>query len=149
MSSSAASRRWRLAVRLTAAALAWSLGVVLAALLVPAYDASSSSPQGLTLTRATLVQRHGARALILVAIPMIVSIVVAVAIYGRHRGGPRWNAPVAWVAIGLLAAESVLGITTLGAFIAPVVILLALSFRLAPSPPRARDAPPRALATET
>jgi hypothetical protein len=149
MSSSVASRRWRLAVRLTAAALAWSLGVVLAALLVPAYDTSSSSSQGLTLTRATLVERHGARALILVVIPMLVSIVVAVAIYERHRGGPRWNAPVAWVAIGLLAAETLLGSATLGAFIAPVVILLALSFRLVPSPARALDPPPRALATET
>jgi hypothetical protein len=149
MSSGVAARRRRLAVRLTAAALAWSLGVVLAALLVPAYDSNSSSSQGLTLTRATLIQSHGARALILVAIPMIVSIVVAIAIYGKHRGAPAWNAPVAWVAIGLLAAETLLGILTLGVFIAPVVILLALSFRLVPGPAGAPDTPARALTTET
>jgi hypothetical protein len=149
MSTTVASQRWRLAVRLTAAALAWSLGVVLAALLVPAYDASSSSSQGLTLTRQTLTQRHGAGALILVAIPLIVSIVVAVAMYSKHRGAPAWNAPLAWVAVGLLGAETLLGILTIGGFIAPVVILLALSFRLAPGPARAPDVTPGALATET
>jgi hypothetical protein len=148
MSSSVADQRWRLAVRLTGSALAWSLGVVLAALLVPAYDATSSGTQGLTLTRQTLIQRHGAGALILVAIPLIVSILVAVAVYGKHRGAPAWNGPVAWVAIGLLAAETLLGILTVGLFIAPVVILLALGFRLAPGPARAPEVSPGALATE-
>jgi hypothetical protein len=132
MSSGVASRRWQLAVRLTVVALVWSLGLVLAALLVPAYDANSSSSEGLTLTTRTLVQVHGARALILVAIPVIVSIAVGVALYAKHRAGPRWSARVAWIAIGLLTAETLLGILTVGAFMAPVVILLAVSVRLVP-----------------
>jgi hypothetical protein len=148
MSSSVARRRWRLAVRLIVGALVWSLGLVLAALLVPAYDGTTSGVEGLGLTRRTLVEVHGARALILVTIPVIVSIVVALAMYSAHRDRPRWSAPVAWLAIGLLAAETVLGIVTIGAFIAPVVILLALGFRLAPGRARAGNPPPRTLATE-
>jgi len=133
MSPSVASRRWRLAIRLTVGAIVWSLGLVLAALLVPAYNADTSGSKGLTLTTATLVQVHGARALILTAIPVIVSIVVAGAIYGVHRGAPRWSATAAWLAVGLLAAETVLGILTIGAFMLPAVILLAVSVKLVPA----------------
>ena len=58
-----ASRRWRTAVRLGLAALAWSVGLVLVALLAPVYSTSSASgSDGVTLTHSTLVQVNGARA---------------------------------------------------------------------------------------
>jgi hypothetical protein len=148
MSSRVAAQRRRLAVRLTVAALVWSLGLVLAALLVPVYDGTASSSEGLTLTRSTLVQVNGTWALILVVVPVILSLVVAASIY-RGRRGAAWSTAVAWIAIGLLTAVALLGILTIGAFMLPVAILLALSVRLDPGSGSTPDAPTRALATGT
>ncbi len=61
MSSEVASRRWRPAVRLTVAALIWSLGLMIAALFAPVYNGhTESSASGLTVTTVTLVGKHGA-----------------------------------------------------------------------------------------
>jgi hypothetical protein len=133
----AASRRWQLAVRLSVAALVWSLGLVLAALLVPTYASeTSSAAAGLTLSRATLAQSQGAWAVVLVTVPALVSVTVAAAMLYRRREGANWSGPVAWTAIGLLAIESLLGILSVGAFMLPVAILLALTVRLVPVPER-------------
>jgi hypothetical protein len=135
MSASVASRRWRLAVRLAVAGLVWALGAVLAAVLVHAYDADTTSPAGgLTLTRDTLLESKGAGALVLVAIPLLLAIVVLVAMWYRRRRDAPWSGRVAWAAIALLAAESLVGILTIGAFMVPAAVLLAAGIRLAPSP---------------
>jgi len=57
------------------------VGLVVAALVWPAYSTSASSDDGVTLGHATLVQVNGARALVLVAIPLVVS----AAVLGAHR----------------------------------------------------------------
>jgi lysylphosphatidylglycerol synthetase-like protein (DUF2156 family) len=149
VSPNVARARWRLAVRLIAAALVWSLGLVLAALLVPAYDGQTvTSSRGLSLTTATLVQVHGAKALILAAIPTVASIVVGLAVYRRRAAGERWTEIAAWTTVGALAVVALLGILSIGAFMIPVVILLALSVRLVPPPqagaPSRRSAQARA-----
>jgi hypothetical protein len=121
----------RSATRLSAAALVWSAGLVLAALVWPAYSTSAMSGDGVTLGHATLVQAHGAGALLLMAIPLVMSGVVLAAMRMR-RAGVRWAgwAGVAsWTAIGVLAIESVAGIATIGLFILPVPILLAIATR--------------------
>lgn len=134
MSPNVALRRWRLSVRLTGAALIWSVGLVLAALLVPVYNGQTvSSSQGLTLSTATLIQVNGARALIPVLLPTVVSVVVAVAIRQRHRHGQHRSAILAWLLIGLLTVTTVLAIFSIGAFMLPVVVLLAASMRLGPT----------------
>jgi hypothetical protein len=143
MSPRVASRRWRTAVRLGLAALAWSAGLVLVALLAPLYSTSSASgSDGVTLSHSTLVQVNGARALILMAIPALVTLAVLWAIRAR-RAGARWGGPVAWAAVGVLAAETLLGILTIGVFLLPAVILLVAAVRLAPGPAGADGARPR------
>jgi hypothetical protein len=130
-----AARRWRVATRLGVVALVWSSGLVLAALFVPAYTSDSTSGvNGVTITRSTLAQENGARAIVLVAVPVLACIVVLWAIRAR-RGGARWATPVAWAGVGLVAAEALVGILTIGAFILPAVILLAMAVPLAPGPP--------------
>lgn len=132
MSARAASDGWRLAVRLSVAALVWSLGLVLAALIAPVYSTSSTSDvNGVTLGSATLVQVNGAWVLLLVGIPAAMSALVILAIRAR-RSGARWGGPLAWTAIGVLAIEAVVGIATIGLFILPVPILLAFATRRAP-----------------
>jgi hypothetical protein len=134
MSARTASHNWRLTVRLGVAALVWSLGLVLAALFAPVYGTSSvsSGVNGVTLSDATLVQVNGAWVLILVAIPALVSGVVILALRARHTGA-RWGGPLAWGAIALLIGEAVLGIMTIGAFLVPAIVLLAMAARRAPA----------------
>jgi hypothetical protein len=144
MSPRVAARRWRTAVRLGIGALAWSVGLVLVALLLPVYGTSSASESdGVTLTHSTLVEVNGVRALVLMAIPALLTVVVLCAVRAR-RAGARWGGRVAWTAVGVLAAETLLGILTIGVFILPVVIVLAVAVRLAPGPASARGpaAPP-------
>jgi hypothetical protein len=134
MSADVAERRWWLAARMTGAAMVWSLGLLLAALLVPTYGAESSSPDnGVTLTQVTLIQAKGAWGLVLVAVPVIASVLVALAMVFRRREDARWASPAAWSAIGVLALVALLGITSVGAFMLPAAALLALSVRLAPA----------------
>ena len=132
MNAQVAARRWGVAVRLMALAAVWSAGVLLVALLVPVYDSSTSSSDGITLIRQTLVQTHGATALVLVIVPLVACAVVARAMFVRRRDDARWSTPAAWVAIGVVATEAILGILSVGAFFIPVAIALAIAVRLAP-----------------
>lgn len=142
--SAGAGRRHRLALRLTAAAGIWSGGLVLAALLVPAYDGETvSAAAGVTLARVTLVQHDGWPALLYVALPAIASLLVLAALVlrrpdGRDRSGARprartWLRPAASIVTAGLTIESLLTIASLGAFLLPVAVLLALALRLSPA----------------
>ena len=133
MSARTASHEWRLTLRLSVAALVWSLGLVLAALFAPVYGTSSASSgvNGVTLSDATLVQVNGAWVLILVAIPALVSAVVILGLRARHSGA-RWGRAVAWSAIALLLVEAVLGIMSIGVFLIPAIVLLTMATRRAP-----------------
>lgn len=130
MNARTASHQWRLSVRLSAAALVWSLGLVLAGLFAPVYSTSTTSSEvnGVTLGSATLVQENGATALVLVAIPALMSGIVILALRAR-RAGARWGAPLAWAAIALLTAEALVGLMTIGLFLVPVIVLLAMAVR--------------------
>ena len=135
MSSSVALRRRRLVVRLVAGAFVWSMGLVLAALLVPVYDQTESSANGLNLTRATLVQTDGVKVLLPVALPAVLTLLIGLAIARRYRSGRDWAASAAWVMVGLLVPLAVLSILSLGAFVIPAAILLSLALALSPSCP--------------
>ena len=145
MSARVAERRWRLAVRLMVVAGVWALGLLIAATVVPTVDTQSGSPaDGLNLNQITLVQSHGAWVLALVAAPVIAVAVVAAAIVYRRRDDARWSLPAAWTAVGVLTVVALLGITTVGAFMLPVAILLAAIVRLAPGWADVRAQPPAA-----
>lgn len=125
------TQRWRLAVRLTAGAFVWAMGVVLAALLLPAFDGQTvSNANGLTLTTATFVQVNGPWVLIPVALPLLVVAVVAVMLRARRSQGSQWAGTVAWSAVGGLLLLGVITIASIGAVVLPVVVLLAIALRL-------------------
>jgi hypothetical protein len=118
-------------------AAAWAAGLVLAGGLVPVYgsSAAASTTAGKTVwtsTTGTLVEVNGPRVLALLALPFLAVGLVGVAL--RHRrthqrcgaGGP------AWLVTGLLGAVSVLGVLTIGPFLAPVAVLLAVVCARAP-----------------
>jgi hypothetical protein len=85
-----------------------------------------------TLTRVTLVQSRGVWALVVVTVPLVASAAVAVSMVVRRRRAARWSEPAGWTAIGVVAIVALLAITSVGAFLVPVLVLLALSVRLAP-----------------
>jgi hypothetical protein len=132
MSATVAERRWLLAVRMAVAAGVWSLGLVLAALLVPAYSGDTTTAGVATLTEQTLVQNEGLWSLALVMVPLIACGVVALAMVHRRRDDARWALPAAWAAIGVLVLVALVSITSVGAFMVPVAVLLALTVRITP-----------------
>ena len=135
MSERVLERRWQLAIRLTVGGLVWSVGLVLAALLLGAYSGQTvSSDAGVTLTTRTFVEVNGLGSLVLVAIPSVACLVVGAALWHRHHRRPAWSGPAAWTAVAVLVIEAALGIATIGLFLIPVVVLLALSVRLVPGP---------------
>jgi hypothetical protein len=150
MSTRVQERRWSLAVRFTVAALVWSVGLVLAALFVSSYHGeTSSSVNGLSLHSSTLVQVHGLSALVLVAVPVIASLLVGGALWRRHRAGDAWSERLAWLVIAALAIVAVLAITYVGAFMIPVVVLLGLSSRLVRTPPGVSGSASASVAAES
>ena len=131
MSARVAARRWALGIRFVVIALIWSLGLVITALFIPTYGSDrTSGVDGVTLTSSTLLQSKGAWAMTLVAIPAIGAAGVLILLRGRRYDGAQWRLTASWAVISALAVESALGILTVGAFILPVLILLALAVRL-------------------
>ncbi len=126
MSSEVTDRRRRVMIRLIGTALVWSVGLIVAAVLLPTYDGQTvTNANGVTLTSSTFVAVNGAWSLIPVSMPAIACVVVAVAIHRRWR----W---IAVAAVGLLTALSLLAILSIGVFVLPVVVLLAFAVSLAP-----------------
>jgi hypothetical protein len=139
MSERVRDQRWRLAVRLAAAALVWSAGLLLAAMLVGAYKGQTvSTDAGLTLTTRTFVQVHGAGALALVVVPVAACLAVAVALWQRRHRQAAWAGPVAWAVVAVVAVEAGLAITSFGVLLIPVALLLAAGLRLVPAAPARR-----------
>ena len=136
MSDEVRAARRRLALRAAGAGLAWSLGLLLTAVLVPLYDGQTSSDaNGLTLSTATYVQRYGPWVLVplLAALLATVAAVLAVA---------RPALALRRAALAAAAGVTVLGlglVTNGGILLAPVAIALGVALwltRPAPSGPR-------------
>jgi hypothetical protein len=69
-----------------------------------------------------------------VAIPLVACLGAGAALWHRHHRQPAWSGPAAWAAVAVVTVEAALGIATIGLFLIPVVVLLALSVRLVPGP---------------
>ena len=125
-----AQRRRRLAIRLTAAALTWGVGLLVSALLLPVYnDQTIVDANGLTLTTATYVQRNGAWVLIPIALPAVAAVAAGLAIARPGRRSVRW----AWLAVGLTWAVGLVTVTNAGGLLLVAAVLTSLALRLVAS----------------
>jgi hypothetical protein len=106
-----------------AVALAWGIGLVVAALLVPVYQSSGVSSSGaLTDGSATLVGVNGWGALLVAGAPLAAAMVTGCALWRRAaRQGAGF---VAWTVTGLLACFNFLAMLSIGVFVLPVTIAL-------------------------
>lgn len=122
-------------LRLCAAAIAWSLALILAAFVAPAYHGERSSSTGATIhTSATLVHVNGTWVLIPVAVPALLALVVLAALALRWR-------PVAVTAVIALAGFNVLAMFSIGVFVLPATVLLGWAVFKVPRPQRRQPVP--------
>ena len=118
-------------------AVVWSIGLLVGATTLPAYkrvSATSSStvagPVATTESSATLVEENGAGVLGFIAIPLVVTGAVTLALRRRRRAGRAGPGPCAWTATVLLTVFCVLGALTIGVFVLPVAIALVVACAL-------------------
>lgn len=86
---------------------------------------------------STLVQDNGYWVLIPVAVPVLLAAVVWMALRRRRSHGSRASGYLAWSSIGLLAAFCLLAILSIGVFVIPVAVALAVAASLTPAGPPA------------
>jgi len=112
-------------------AVLWSVGLLVGALTLPVYERVTVTANGSIGSSATLVEENGGAVLAIVAIPLVVTAGVALALrsrYRKHRKGPGVVAPVL---TGLVLIFCVLGMLTIGVFVLPVAIALVVACALA------------------
>jgi len=111
-----------------AIAAAWSVLLVAAAFVAPAYSTSSGSASmdttsGATTTTevttgsATLVAVNGPGVLVVIALPLVVTLLVALSLATGHRR-------VGWVLTAILCLVNVLALLSVGIFFVPVTLAL-------------------------
>ena len=115
-----------------AVALLWSTAFLVAGLTVPVYHQGSVSSDGSRTTTvtssSTLVEENGWPVLVVLMLPLVLSLVVAVVLLRTQRRTPA--VVVGWVATGLLAVLTVLGMLTVGLFVLPASIALVVACSL-------------------
>jgi hypothetical protein len=117
------------------AAIVYSAALIVAGFVMPVYSSESVSSEGeITQGSATLVGENGASAVVVLAIPLVIAVVVGVALRRRTRR----SVAVAWTLVGLLAAFNLLSIASIGLFVLPVTLaLVAALLAQRPRPPSA------------
>lgn len=106
-------------------AVVWGLGLVVAGFLVPAYRSTGMSSSGESAeSTSTLVGTNGWGVAVVLAVPLLVTVLVAGALLLRPRPGAT---VVAWALTGLLAVFNLLAMLTIGVFVVPVTAALVVA----------------------
>ena len=127
-------RRGTWAFLLALSALCWSALVVGSAFWAQAYDGETTTSGGTVMrTSATLVGVNSPRAALLLGVPLALALAAAVALHFRCARGSRAGTAVAWLAICLLVALTLLGAASIGIYVVPTVLLLVAAARLTPA----------------
>ena len=107
-------------------ALVWGTGLVIAAVLVPVYQSSSVSSSGTVAAgSATLVGVNGRGALLVAGAPLVAAVVTSSALW--RRAGRQGAGVLAWAVTGLLVCFTVLAMLSIGVFVVPVTVALAVA----------------------
>ena len=137
----APGRRARIAL---AAALTWSLLLLVASVVAPAYSTQTVTSEG-TSTRSTvtLVQENGWGVLGVIALPLVAVLLVTVLLLpaSTRQLGVRRARALAWVVVAGLGMLGLLSLMTIGLFLLPVAVTLALVVGTLTPPSAARSSP--------
>ena len=118
----------RRAFVLTVLAFVWSVGLLVAALVVPVYSCSGSCSGG-----GTLVGGNGLGVLLVLAMPVVLTAVVWTALWRKCSHGGRTSSCVAWLGVSVLSVLCLLAVLSIGIFVVPVAVLLACAVSSTPS----------------
>lgn len=128
-------------------AFGWGLALLVLACTVRLEGETSSSTtvsqsgqvvaHSTDIARETLVHQWGTWTVVPIGLPALIALFVGVALRRRRRGAASGGV-LPELLIGLLGVFALLGILTVGVFLLPVVILLALAAGLTPSSPLGR-----------
>lgn len=109
-----------------ACALVWGTGLVIAAFLVPVYQSLSVSSSGTVAAgSATLAGVNGWGALLVAGAPLVAAVVTSSALW--RRAGRQGAGVLAWAVTGLLGCFNVLAMLSIGVFVVPVTVALAVA----------------------
>jgi len=100
------------------ASVVFGAALLAAAYTVPAYNGTISQ---------TLVQVNGGKVVFIVAIPLVGALLAIWTIMARLRHARRGVGIFTWLIVGVLGALAMLGMLTIGPFIAPVPICLLMA----------------------
>jgi len=115
----------------------WSLALVAAAFVAPLYNGQMiSSTGGVTHTTSTLFEQNGMRVVVVLAAPLVITLLAWLGLHERCARGSRLGTVAAWSCVAFLAAFAVVGSMTVGPFVLPVVLLLGAAARTTPVGPR-------------
>jgi hypothetical protein len=126
----APGRRWPGDAQAAWAVVTGVAVLVLAALLpIETVDNGRAGTQ----PRYSLLQVHGALVLLPAAVPLLVALLVAGALYAGRAGDRRWTLQAAWILSGALLAAAAVGFVTflIGVFVVPTGVLLVTATALA------------------
>jgi len=113
-------------------ATCWSVLLIAGAILFPAYSATGEEvPSVGAVTQAPAAQSavsltgfNGAGPAAAIALPLLVTLAVGIALWLHSRRGA---VPVAWTLAGLLAAFNLILMASVGLFILPVTVALIMA----------------------
>lgn len=121
-------------------ALVWSGGLLVAAVVAPAYQSATETSSGtVTHGSATLVEQNGPGVLLPLSVPLLVTVVVGCLLW--RRGGHRGAGPMAWTLTGLLAGLNLLAMFSIGLFVLPVTACLTAACAVRQARPRGMRGP--------
>jgi vacuolar-type H+-ATPase subunit I/STV1 len=103
------TRSWLLA------SVVFGAGLLVAAFTVSAYNGTISQ---------TLVQANGGKVVFIVAVPLAGALLAIWTIVDRRKHARSGVGVVTWLVIGALGAFALLGMLTIGPFVAPVPVCL-------------------------
>lgn len=132
---------------LLAAAAVWCALLFVGAVTLPAYTGATTrfDSQGReveTSTTATLFEINGSWVLVLLTVPVVAVALVALLLHLRPRH--RLAGVAAWVVVGALGLFTLAAMLTIGSFVAPVTLALAIATALTPPPQPATPPAPGA-----
>lgn len=86
-------------------------------------------------TTSTLVEENGLAVVIPLAVPVLLTVLVCVALHLKCSRGQSCGDRIAWAAIAALIVFSLLTALSVGPFVLPVAVLLAAAAALTPLRP--------------
>jgi hypothetical protein len=120
----------------------WSIGLLVAAVVAPAYQSSSSSSVSVsagsssdtvddgqvhTTSTSTLVEVNGTGVLVVVGVPLLAVGAVTASLWRRRASGKRGVGPFAWTVVALVSLFTLVAMLSIGIFVVPVTGLLILA----------------------